>query len=242
MPQVGKGATMNSPAQQFKNRVLAALPQDEIDRLAPHLTAVILPTRTLLLDGHADHAYFLEEGLASVVLTLSDGATVEVGVIGIDGVVGLPILMGDTTMPGQTFIQVEGSGYRIPAARLKEEFERPGQLRTRLQKYVLGHLVQSSQNAACNRLHTISERLARWLLACHDRLQSDRMTVTHEFLGQMLGAPRTTVTLAAGMLHHSGLIDYTRGHVTITNRQGLEDVACECYQTVRNEFRRLELL
>ena len=233
---------MNPPARQYKNRVLAALPKADIDRLTPHLSLVALKTRTQLLDGRADYAYFLEEGLASVVLTLADGATVEVGVIGIDGVVGVSILMGAGTMPGQTFIQVAGSGYRIDAAVLKDEFERPGQLRSYLQKYIVAHLAQSSQGAACNRLHSISERLSRWILTCHDRIQSDRMPLTHEFLGQMLGAPRTTVTLAAGMLHQSGLIDYTRGHVTITNRDGLEDVACECYPTVRNEFRRLGLL
>ena len=188
------------------------------------------------------HAYFMEEGLASVVLTLAGGATVEVGVIGIDGVVGLPILLGAETMPGETFIQVAGSGYRIDAQLLKAEFERDGQLRSHLQKYVLAHLIQSAQNAACNRLHTISERLSRWILTCHDRIQSDRMPLTHEFLGQMLGAPRSTVTLAAGMLHQAGLIDYTRGHVTIKNRQELEHVACECYRTVRDEFQRLGLL
>ncbi len=233
---------MNPPVRVYKNRILAALPEAEIGRLSPHLLPVTLPTRTQLLDGRADYAYFLEEGLASVVLTLANGATVEVGVIGIDGVVGVSALMGTGTMPGETFIQVEGSGYRIDAALLKEEFERTGPLRTHIQKFFAGHLVQSSQGAACNRLHSISERLARWILTCHDRVQSDHMPLTHEFLGQMLGAPRTTVTLAAGMLHHSGLIDYTRGHVTITNRQGLEDVACECYQTVRNEFHRLGLL
>ena len=188
------------------------------------------------------YAYFLEEGLASVVLTLANGATVEVGVIGIDGVVGIPVLLGADTMPGETFIQVEGSGYRIEAQLLKAEFEQSGQLRSHLQRYVLASMVQSAQNAACNRLHTISERLARWLLTCHDRIQSDHMPLTHEFLGQMLGAPRTTVTLAAGMLHEAGLIDYTRGHVTIKNREGLEHVACECYGTVRDEFRRLGLL
>ena len=104
------------------------------------------------------------------------------------------------------------------------------------------YLIQSAQNAACNRLHTINERLARWILTCYDRVQTDRRPLTHEFLGQMLGSPRTTVTLAAGALHESGLIDYSRGHVTIKNRQKLEDVACECYRTVRDEFRRLELL
>ena len=211
----------------------------EIAHLAPHLSHVTLKLRAQLLDGRADHAYFLEDGLASVVLTLADGATVEGGVIGIDGVVGLPILLGGTTVPGATFIQVEASGFRISAQHLKNEFERPGQLRSRVQKYLLANLVQS---AACNRLHTISERLARWLLTCHDRVRSNRMPLTHEFLGQMLGAPRTTVTLAAGMLHQAGLIDYSRGHVTIRNRTKLEDAACECYGTVRHEFRRLGLL
>jgi len=233
---------MNPPVRRYKNRVLAALPKAEINRLTPHLSPVTLKVRTHLLDGHAEHAYFLEEGLASVVLTLAGGATVEVGVIGIDGVVGLPILLGAERMPGETFIQVEGSGHRIDAPRLKAEFEREGPLREHLQKYLLASFVQSAQNAACNRLHTISERLARWILTCHDRVQTDRMPLTHEFLSQMLGSPRTTVTLAVGMLHEAGLIDYSRGHVTIKNRQKLEGVACECYGTVRDEFQRLGLL
>lgn len=233
---------MNQPSRHYKNRVLASLPPAEIERIAQHLTPVTLDIRTQLLDGTADYGYFLEEGLASVVLTMLDGATVEVGVVGIDGVVGVPILLGAATMPGQTFMQVAGSGYRIPAQLLKEEFERPGPLRVQLQKYIVAHMVQSAQGSACNRLHTISERLARWILTCHDRVQSDHIPITHEFLGQMLGAPRTTVTLAAGMLHEAGLIDYTRGHVTIKDREQLEHVACECYETVRNEFLRLGLL
>jgi CRP-like cAMP-binding protein len=230
------------PPRQYKNRVLAALPKAEIDRLAPHLLPVKLKLRTQLLHGRADYAYFLEEGLASIVLTLADGSTIEVGVVGVDGVVGIPILLGADGMPGKTFIQVAGSGFRLNAKRLKNEFERPGQLRRHLQKYLLAHLAQSAQNAACNRLHTIGERLARWLLTCHDRVQSGRLPLTHEFLGQMLGAPRTTVTLAAGILHEAGLIDYSRGSVTIKNRPELERAACECYRTVRNEFRRLGLL
>jgi CRP-like cAMP-binding protein len=233
---------MTKPARQYKNRILAALPKVELNRLAPHLTPVILKTRTQLLDGKAEHAYFMEEGLASVVLTLADGATVEVGVIGIEGVVGVPMLLGAATVPGETFIQVAGSGYRIDAQRLKNEFERAGQLRNLIQKYMVAHMVQSAQGAACNRLHSISERLARWILTCHDRVQADRMPLTQEFLGQMLGAPRTTVTLTAGLLHQAGLIEYARGHVTIKDRAGLENVACECYATVRNEFTRLGLL
>ena len=227
---------------RYENRVLAALPRLEINRLAPHLAPVTLKLRTQLLDGKADYAFFLEEGLASVVLPMKNGGTVEVGVIGIDGVVGLPVLLGAQRMPGETFIQVEGTGFRIKAKRLKEAFERPGELRRHLQKYVLANLVQSAQNAACNRLHPIAERLARWLLTCHDRVRSDFMPLTHEFLSQMLGAPRTTVTLAAGMLQEAGLIDYTRGHVTIKTRSGLEKATCECYGVVRNEFRRLGLL
>lgn len=233
---------MNPPAKVYKNHVLAALPKAEIDRLKPHLTPVTLKVRTQLLDGHAEHAYFLERGLASVVLTLANGATVEVGVVGIDGVVGLPALLGAEKMPGETFIQVEGSGYRIDVELLKAEFEREGQLRSHLQRYLLANLIQSAQYAACNRLHGISERLARWILTCHDRIQSDRMLLTHEFLGQMLGSPRTTVTLAAGALHQAGLIDYSRGLVTIKSRPKLELAACECYAVVRNEYRRLRLL
>jgi CRP-like cAMP-binding protein len=233
---------MNPPKQQYKNHVLAALPKAEIARLTAHLSPVTMRLRAQLMDGKAPaYAYFLEEGLASVVLPMKEGRTVEVGVIGIDGVVGLPVLLGAGRMPGETFIQVEASGYRIKAQRLKEEFERPGELRRHLQKYVMANLVQSAQNAACNRLHTIGERLAKWLLTCHDRIRSDRMPLTHEFLAQMLGAPRTTVTLAAGQLHEAGLIDYSRGHITIKDRSGLEKAACECYRVVRNEFDRLGL-
>lgn len=226
----------------YTNRVLAALPKAEINRLAPHLSPVTLKVRDELLDGRAKYAYFLEEGLASVVLPVGSGTSVEVGVIGRDGVVGLPFLLGGRSMPGTTFIQVAGAGFRIPAQRLKDEFERQGVLRRHLQRYLLANFVQIAQNAVCNRLHNIAERLARWLLTCHDRVSSDRLPLTHEFLSAMLGAPRTTVTLAAGSLHQAGLIDYSRGHVTIKDRRALERSACECYRIVRDEFDRLGLL
>jgi CRP-like cAMP-binding protein len=194
------------------------------------------------MDGQPTHAYFLEEGMASVVVGTTNGNTVEVGMVGIDGVVGVPLLLGAGSAPGRTFMQIAGSGFRIEAQALKDEFERPGQLRQYLQKYVLGLMVQTAQTAACNRLHNIEERLARWLLTCRDRVDSDRLNLTHDFLGQMLGAPRTTVTLAAGLLHRAGMIDYTRGVVTIQDRKALENTACECYRIVRDEFRRLSLL
>jgi CRP-like cAMP-binding protein len=240
--RTAKGITINPPAQHFKNRVLASLPKAEINRLAPHLSAVTLKQGHSLLDGKATHAYFLEEGMASVVITVANGDTVEVGVVGIDGVVGVPILLGTGSTPGRTFIQIAGSGFRIGAKVLKEEFERPGELRRYLQRYLQAYFVQTAQTAACNRLHRIEERLARWLLACHDRMAADLLRLTHDFLGQMLGAPRTTVTLAARLLHEGGLINYSRGLVTILDRAGLEKTACECHRTVRDEFRRLGLL
>lgn len=232
---------MSPPTREYQNLVLASLPKAEINRLVPYLSPVTLKVRDELLDGKSKYAYFLENGLASVVLPMESGTTVEVGVIGREGVVGLPMLLGAKTMPGETYIQIAGSGFRIEATRLKDEFERPGELRRYLQKYLLANLVQSAQNAACNRVHPIAGRLARWLLTCHDRVQTDRMPLTHEFLAAMLGTPRTTVTLAAGTLHKAGLIDYSRGHVTIKNRQKLEASCCECYRVVRDEFDRLGL-
>ncbi len=240
-----KGSKMNPPVERlprYKNRILSALPKAEISRLAVHLSKVVLKQEQTLLDGTAKYAYFMEDGIASVVATVEDGTTVEIGVIGIDGVVGIPILLGAGIAPGRTFIQIEGSGFRIEAQALKDEFERAGELRQYLQKYIQAFIVQTAQTAVCNRLHTIEERLSRWLLTCRDRMESDRLALTHDFLGQMLGAPRTTVTLAAGLLHRAGLIDYKRGVVIIRNRKGLEKTTCECYLTVREEFRRLGLL
>jgi CRP-like cAMP-binding protein len=233
---------MSPPVSQYKNRVLSALPKAEISRLAPHLSRVTLKQEQTLLDGNTKYAYFLEDGLASVVATVENGTTVEIGVIGIDGIIGIPLLLGAGSAPGRTFIQIAGSGFRVKSAVLKEEFERPGELRKCLQRYIQAYLVQTAQTAVCNRLHNIEERLSRWLLTCHDRMESDRLKLTHDFLGQMLGAPRTTVTLAAGLLHRAELIDYARGTVTIRDRKSLENTTCECYHIVRNEFRRLGLL
>ena len=157
---------MNASAKQYKNRILAALPKPELTRLAPYLTPVDLPQSQILIDGKANYGYFMETGIASVVVALGNGDTVEVGVIGRDGIVGLPILLGTESGPGRTFIQIAGSGLRIDAAKLKEEYEQPGNLRTLVQRYMQGFIVQTAQTAACNRLHGIEERLGRWLLTC----------------------------------------------------------------------------
>jgi CRP-like cAMP-binding protein len=233
---------LSRPKPTYKNRILAALPKAEIDRLAPHLSPVTLKQHETLLDGQPTHGYFLEQGIASVVVTVGNRDTVEVGIIGIDGIVGLPVLLGTKGSPGRTFVQIAGSGFRIKAEALRREFDRAGKLRQHLQRYMQAFFVQTAQTAACNRLHGIEERLARWLSACRDRTESDQLLLTHDFLGQMLGAPRTTVTLAAGLLHRAGLIDYTRGVVTVRNRKELEHNACECYRVVRDEFTRLKLI
>ena len=209
---------MNARANGYKNRVLASLPARELSRLSPHLVTVDLPQHKSLLDGKAKEAYFLEVGIASVVVTLEEGDTVEVGVIGNDGVVGIPGLLGVENGTSRTFMQIQGSGYSIKPHILREQFERSGELRNYLQRYMQAFMVQTAQTAACNRVHGIEERLARWLLTCRDRMPSNQLRLTQTFLGQMLGAPRTTVTLAVGILERAGLIDHSRGTVVIRNR------------------------
>ena len=230
-----------SPNQFYSNRILASLPEDELARLVPHLSPVTLErNHPMLEDGQiVIDAYFLETGIASIVVTTEDGKTVEAGIVGRCGMVGIPILLGTQTMPGRTFIQIPGAGFRISAESVWREFERAGEFRRRLLRYLQAQLIQTSQTAACNRLHDIEQRLARWLLLCHDRMDSNDLPLTQEFVGQMLGAPRTTVTLALGLLQRAGLIDSSRGHILITDRKGLEDVACECYRAISAEYARL---
>jgi CRP-like cAMP-binding protein len=225
----------------YKNRILASLQRAEIMRLAPHLLPLDLPSGKTLLDPGQEitYAYFLETGLASVVVAMANGNMVETGITGNDGVVGFSLLLGTKALPTRTFMQIAGKGFKIKAQHLVDEFGKSGTLHKKINRYVQANLVLTGQTAACNRLHDIAERLARWLLMCHDRMESDTFSITHEFLGHMLGTPRSTVTLAAGILLKAGLIDYSRGKVTIKDRKGLEKMACECYQTIRKEFDRL---
>jgi len=228
----------------YKNRVLASLPAVEMKRLAPHLCPVTLKmNRTLHDPGQTvDTVYFLEEGVCSIVVTMETGNTVEVGITGRDGFVGLPAVLGTGHSPNRAFMQIPGHGFSVKAKILCEQSEASSELRLRLQRVVQGMLVQASQTAACNRVHELEERLARWLLMCQDRVQSDLLPITHELLAMMLGTRRTTVTVAAGMLHKAGLIAYSRGHVMIQNRERLEHAACECYRVIREEYVRLGLL
>jgi CRP-like cAMP-binding protein len=227
--------------RSYKNQILASLPKAEISRLAPHLSPVTLDVGKSLLfpDTEITHAYFIESGLASVVVEMANGNTVETGITGKEGMIGIPVLLDTKSMPSRTFMQIAGAGFKIDADRLKKEFEKSDQLRKLVNSYLQAYLVQTAQTAACNRLHDIAPRLARWLLMCHDRMESSTFSITHEFLGHMLGTPRSTVTLAAGILHKNGLVDYSRGKIHIRERKGLEKAACECYQTIRDEFDRL---
>lgn len=229
------------PNHTYKNKILNSLPKAAMARLEPGLSPVTLAhNQTLLDDGQtATDGYFLEDGVASHVVTTQDGRTVEAGIIGRCGMVGLPVLLGTRSMPGRTFVQIPGSGFRLAAEIVSREFDRLGEFRRRLLRYVQARMIQTSQSAACNRLHDVDQRLARWLLLCRDQMDFDRFLLTQEFLSQMLGAPRTTVTLAVGMFQKAGLIEYSRGALLIVNRKGLEDVVCECYGVISTEYRRL---
>jgi CRP-like cAMP-binding protein len=224
--------------------VLASLPELDIERLAPHLSPVTFTrNRTLESPGRkVDTVYFLEDGICSIVATMKNGTTVEVGLTGRDGFVGIPAILGSGNSPNRCFMQIPGYGYSINAKTLIELSEGSGKLRSCLLRSVHGLFVQTAQTAACNRVHEIHERLARWLLMCHDRIQADRLLVTQEFIAMMLGTRRSTVTVAAGILQNAGLIAYARGHVTIQNHAGLADAACECYRIVHDEYIRLGLL
>jgi len=232
--------TVSAP---YKNRVLASLPAAEIKRLAPHLSPVALMVNRTLHDAGQtiDSVYFLEDGVCSIVATMASGNTVEVGIIGREGFVGLPAVLGTQASPNRAFMQIPGHGYSIKAKILQEQSEASKELRLLLQRVVQGMLVQTAQTAACNRVHELEERLARWLLMCQDRVQSDQIGITHEFLAMMLGTRRTSVTVAAGTLSKAGIISYSRGLVTIQNRKQLENAACECYRVVHEEDLRLGL-
>jgi CRP-like cAMP-binding protein len=230
--------------QAFKNRVLALLPPPDIRALSPHLSPVTLKAKRSLHESGEliEYVYFLEDAVASVVITMENGSTVEVGLVGRDGVVGLPEALGSGRAANRTFIQLPGTGFSLKAKTLFQLAESSSHLRSCLQRATQAYLAQTAQTAACNRVHELEERLARWLVMCSDRLQSDHIPITHEFLAMMLGTRRSSVSIAAGILHKSGLIAYSRGSVLIKDRGNLVRAACECYQSVHQLYERLGLL
>lgn len=223
------------------NRILSALPKDEYERIAPHLEYVEYPLgRVLYEPGNAiHHVHFPYRGTISVTLPTEDGSEAEVGVIGREGMFGLPVVLGTDSAPLRALVQVPGGGVRLRADLLREELARGGRLTPLLLKYAQALFVQTAVTAACNRLHNLDGRLARWLLTTRDRAQSDGLRLTHEFLSVMLGVRRAGVTAAVGQLQSDGLIEHTRGFVRIADARGLEGASCECYRLVRREYDRL---
>ena len=223
------------------NRLLAALPPQEMKAVRAFLEPVPLPFKFVLFEANQTHThvYFVHRGVASLVREMADGTVIEIATIGPEGAVGLPLLLGGESMAANCFMQVPGEGARVEAEDFRELMGRCPALRGLMLRYALAFVNQIAQNAACNRAHSIEERAARWLLLTHDRVHEASFPLTQEFLGQMLGVRRPTVSLAAGMLAKAGLIHYVRGQVTVLDRAGLEGVACECYRVIRDGYERL---
>ena len=220
------------------NRFLESLSVESFDLLMKQCVEIDLPLRKSLYEAEnvPRYAYFLTSGIASVVAAMDDGSTAEVGLIGREGVVGSFHLLGPANVSTVCFIQLEATSLRIPFAGLVRAFRGNEEIRDRILEFVQEQAVGLSQLAGCNRLHESEERLARWLLMAQDRTGTDALDFTQEFLGMMLGSRRTTVTVIAGVLQRSGLIEYKRGRVTILDRENLEAAACDCYKITKELY------
>jgi CRP-like cAMP-binding protein len=226
--------------RQVHNKILLALPVQERAAIFSKLEFVALPTSKVLneVGEPIKFAYFLNEGLASILSITTDGKSVEVGLSGREGFVGIPLTAGFNSSPTRVIMQVPGSGFRLAAKDLIAALRECPKLATGLQRFVQEVALQASQVAACNRLHEVDERLARWLLMSQERLGGDLIPLTQEFLAHMLGTRRASVTVAAGMLQKAGLITYTRGAVRIRSQAKLEDAACECYGILTQQIKK----
>jgi CRP-like cAMP-binding protein len=224
-----------------RNRILAALPPEVLASLLPKLAPVSLKMRQIVYqqDGLIDAVYFPEAGMFSMVTNLVDGMQAEVGVIGSEGMTGLPLLAGVTTSFVETMVQMPGVALQMSARQFKEELQRHAILRFDLMRYSEALQSQVMQTAACNGRHDLEARLARWLLMAQDRFESNELPLTHDLLAMMLGVHRPSITIIAGILQRAGLIRYRSGRITILDRLGLESAACECYGAV---VRRTALL
>lgn len=223
------------------NRLLAALPQEDYQRLCPHLEAVELPQHKILYHAgeHYQYAYFPSHSIVSTVAIMENGSTTEIGVIGNEGMVGLPIILDTDYTNSTAIVQVGNGGYRIAAEQIQKEINRQGALKRLLMRYVQARIIQLGQTAACNRYHSTQERFARWLLTVRDNIQKDEFQLTQEFISQMLGVRRTGVTEVANKFQKAGIIQYKRGLIRIVSQEKLESCACECYWLIAKEFSRL---
>jgi CRP-like cAMP-binding protein len=224
-----------------ENHLLAALPREILDRLDNDLHPVTLLRQQILYEAGArfEEIYFIEQGVTSLLTSLADGATIETGMIGSEGLTGVQALLGAEVSSQQVIVQVVGQGLRMSAARCKRAFEEHPDLRRPVLRFAESLLDMTAQTAACNRVHSIEQRCARWLLMASDRIRSGRLPMTQEFLSAMLGARRSGVTATIGELQRSGLIRHQRGVMTIVDRDSLAASACECYQSDRQRLEQL---
>ncbi len=232
-----QGGTQQEPVA---NRILAALPEEEYKYLLPHLEFATLKFKQVLYEPNVPmrSGFFPNSGMICSIAVMRDGASVEVGVIGNEGFVGTPILLGVKSAPHRALVQIAGSAFRIKAESLESVLPRTPRLELMLRRFIQAQAFQLAQSVACNRLHQVEERLARWLLMARDRVRSNLLPLTHEFLAEMLGTRRSTVTVAAGALQGAGLIEYSRGLVKILDRTGLEKITCECYEITKQQLER----
>jgi CRP-like cAMP-binding protein len=228
---VKSGERTNAEGKPVSNLILLAISDSDYSALRPHLEYLSLPNHLVLHEGGGklEFAYFLNRGLISLVVVMKDGKTAEAGIVGNEGFTGTPSAVGLSRSPLQAVVQITGDGFRVGVAALKSTLESAPQLQLMLSRYAIVQGMQVAQTAACNRLHDIKQRLARWLLMTQDRVDAALLPITHDFLATMLGTDRPSLSLAAGVLQKKKLIEYTRGAVKILNRKKLEDSACECY-------------
>ena len=229
------GERTNTDGKPVSNKILLAIPDCEYLSVRPHLEFVELPPHHVLHEPNESlhFVYFPNGGLLSLVVVLESGDTVEVGIVGKEGIAGIPSAVGLRRNPFREVVQIAGDGFRIRADVLQYTLQLSPQLQMMLSRYIVLHCLQVSQTAACNRLHTAEQRLARWLLMTQDRVDFEVLSITHDFLATMLGTDRPTISLAAGILQKKKLIDYPRGSVKILNRTKLECSACECYGIIQ---------
>lgn len=224
-----------------RNLLLCALPPAELGNLLLHLQPVTFSLGQMVYepDERIDYCYFPTNSVISLLYTMQDGSTAEMGLVGKEGVLGVALFLGGGSTCSRAVVPVAGDALRLPAKVLQEEFARSQSLQLLLLRYTQALLTQISQTAVCNRLHSVEQRLCRWLLLCHDRKNRSELLMTQELIANMLGGRRESVTVAAGHLQDANLIHYCRGHITILDRAGLESAACECYRIVENESDRL---
>lgn len=228
----------NNPKQ---NHLLAALPAKEFALISPHLEPVTLKLGQVLYEsgGQLQHVYFPTTSIVSLLYVLEDGSSAEIAVVGNEGILGISLFMGGETTPSRAVVQSEGFGYRLASRLLKAEFNRFGPMMHLLLRYTQALITQMAQTAVCNRHHSVDQQLCRWLLLSLDRLSGDELKMTQELIANMLGVRREGVTEAAGKLRDAGIIEYSRGHIKVTDRRQLEQKVCECYAVVKKEFDRL---